>query len=306
MVKVVALPELVHALHLPVTQRASYWLPPVAERCSGATDVPLAAATAAALPAHTFVLPLPYAPGLICFPSHRVKSVLYESPSGAEALFASAAAASFSSSLSIMSTSPRPAASPSSAAAPAAAALPAYTSVPPSMYAPINNNNMDIPSRTASPAPVAASANGTVEEGWPGDAARGAGVAELSPPFAISSASVGKLLTPNIYLEDLELNLIEFSYYWGYYTGLSDDGTHDHMLGFLTGHIPELPGSPSLNLRNLSLSQVYIGLAIATLINFDVLRSLKLRKCLGWAELIDSEEGRAATEAEDPRDPRLR
>ncbi|KAJ3500158.1 hypothetical protein NM208_g17212 [Fusarium decemcellulare] len=66
-------------------------------KCASQTDVSLAAAAAAALPAHTFVPPLPYAPGLIFSLSSR-KSVSYESPSGAEALFAAAAAA-FSSSL---------------------------------------------------------------------------------------------------------------------------------------------------------------------------------------------------------------
>ncbi|KAF5004525.1 hypothetical protein FDECE_8980 [Fusarium decemcellulare] len=93
------------------------------------------------------------------------------------------------------------------------------------------------------------------------------------------------------HLEDLELDLIEFSFYSDYYARMAEDGVDDDddlMLGFLTGHILELPDSLFLNLSRLSLSQVEVGPGMVNLFNFDVLRSLTLRKCPGWARFIDS------------------
>ncbi|KAF4458632.1 Alcohol acetyltransferase [Fusarium albosuccineum] len=92
-------------------------------------------------------------------------------------------------------------------------------------------------------------------------------------------------------LEDLELDLIEFSFYSDYYARLAEDGVDDDndlMLRFLTGHILEPPDSLFLNLSRLSLSQVEVGPGMINLFNFGVLRSLTLRKCPEWAELIGS------------------
>ncbi|KAJ3524160.1 hypothetical protein NM208_g12162 [Fusarium decemcellulare] len=65
------------------------------------------------------------------------------------------------------------------------------------------------------------------------------------------------------------------------------------MLGFLTGHIPELPGSPSLNLRKLSLSQVYVGLGGPSSLTLEKaelplrLRTLEIQDCDDALEFLE-------------------